>query len=124
MAQFWQRQQIYAQVTALGPLGGRWRSHHVRPSITPDSPAKLRQTIPRFTRQRQELEAQDLSNCDGRQPEGPLWPPFIEELTDRIAQVDLLLNRLVPLTGKPLLLFCEACDEPADFICELRLPSA
>src|SRR5664279_1862665 len=39
MAQFWQRQKIYAQVTALGALGGRWRSHHVRP--------RLRQIAPR-----------------------------------------------------------------------------
>jgi len=46
MGQFWQRQEIYAQVTALGPLAKSLRST----SITPDSAAKLCQTIPRFTR--------------------------------------------------------------------------
>src|SRR5664279_2622877 len=41
MAQFWQRQKIYAQVTALGPLGGRWRSHHVRPRLRQIAPVAV-----------------------------------------------------------------------------------
>src|SRR5664280_1927094 len=53
MAQFWQRQKIYAQVTALGLLGGRWRSHHVRP--------RLRQIAPRnYAKQFRALQAEGV----------------------------------------------------------------
>ena len=65
MAQFWQRQKIYAQVTALGAVGGRWgplAKSSRSTSITPDSPAKLRQTIPRFTT----LEGHESARARGK----------------------------------------------------------
>src|SRR5664279_2425142 len=63
MAQFWQRQKIYAQVTALGPLGGRWRSHHVRP--------RLRQIAPRnYAKQFRALHAREPAQESIR----PSWP--------------------------------------------------
>src|SRR5664279_946903 len=59
MAYFWQFQKLYVQVTALRPLAKALRST----SITPDSPAKLCQTIPRFTT-RGRLRAKPESRAD------------------------------------------------------------
>jgi len=101
MAQFWQRQKIYAQVTALGRFGGRWRSHHVRP--------RLRQIAPRnYAKQFRALHRNRL-------PVGPNTGP---ELPGSGAGLIGLQER-VTLAGGTLV---HGPDGAGDFVVHAELP--